>query len=183
MMGSQCYIERGVLRPRSYLGPGVEAYPDKFQKFFRRRLQGGPNGPQNVFLAKICICSVGRNPCVSALLQSSRALRIFFPAFWIWLERIFVSQDLGVSPKAGNEESGSLFFENTTFSAQQQQQYGCLMIPKLSRIGSRIKITGRYSGNQEIYPPLTISSPVWRIFGPFWAKKSKKWPKKSKRIA
>ena len=24
---------------------------------------------------------------------------------------------------------------------------------KLSRIGSRIKITGRYSGNQEIHPP------------------------------
>ena len=90
----------------------------------------------------------------------------FFPAFWISLERIFVSQDLGVSPKARNEESGLLFFENTTFSVQQQQQYRGLMIPKLSRIGSRIKITGRYSGNQEIYPPLVISSPSRSLLGP-----------------
>ena len=33
-----------AFRTRSYLGPGVEGYPDKFPIFVRRRLQGSPGG-------------------------------------------------------------------------------------------------------------------------------------------
>lgn len=45
------------------------------------------------------------------------------------------------------------------------------MIPKSNRIGSRIELTCRYSGNQEIYPPLIISNPFWPIldtYGLVW---------------
>ena len=38
-----CDRERDF-RTRSYLGPGVEGYPDKFPIFVRRRLQGSPGG-------------------------------------------------------------------------------------------------------------------------------------------
>ena len=34
-------------RTRSYLGPGVEGYPDKFPIFVRRRLHGGGFAPPN----------------------------------------------------------------------------------------------------------------------------------------
>ena len=76
---------------------------------------------QSLVWAKIFICSVGSNPCVSSHLQSSRALRISCPALWIWLERMFVSQDLGIEPKWRYEEFGLSCFwcRRTTVSVWQ----------------------------------------------------------------
>ena len=59
-----------------------------------------------LFSAKYLHAPIGRFPCVSSLLQRFWALRFFFLASWIWVERIFVSQDLGISPRARYEESG-----------------------------------------------------------------------------
>jgi len=58
------------------------------------------------FWQKYAYAPIGHFPCVSSLLQRFWALRFFFLGSWIWVERIFVSQDLGISPRARYEESG-----------------------------------------------------------------------------